>query len=105
MIAFQQIILLKKYEVKMHQRFCKPDKKYTPASPQKSSAKKRMSTSSFRSSKVIYFKSSKANNKVNFTLPLSGKKILHTMDNISKVFTFGERLHSSLKSLEPNIKL
>ena len=35
MIAFQQIILLKNYEVKMHQRFCKPDKKYTPASPQK----------------------------------------------------------------------
>ena len=35
MIAFQQIILLKKYEVKMHQRFCKPDKKYTPASPPK----------------------------------------------------------------------
>ena len=35
MIAFQQIILLKKYEVKMHQRFCKPDKKYNPASPPK----------------------------------------------------------------------
>lgn len=74
--------------------------KNTPLPPpkKKSSAKKRMSTSSFRSSRVIYFKSSKANNKVNFTLPLSGKKILHTMDNISKVFTFGERLHSSLKS-------
>ena len=39
-----------------------------------SCAKKRMSTSSFRSSRVISFKSSKANNKVNFTLPLSGKK-------------------------------
>ena len=33
MIAFQQIILLKNYEVKMHQRFCKQDKKYTPAPP------------------------------------------------------------------------
>ena len=32
MIAFQQIILLKNYEVKMHQRFCKPDKN-TPLLP------------------------------------------------------------------------
>ena len=32
MIAFQQIILLKNYEVKMHQRFCKPDKN-TPLPP------------------------------------------------------------------------
>lgn len=50
--------------------------KNTPLPPPKknSSAKKRMSISSFRSSRVIYFKSSKANNKVNFTLPLSGKK-------------------------------
>lgn len=33
MIAFQQIILLKNYEVKMHQRFCKPDKKIHPCLP------------------------------------------------------------------------
>ena len=50
--------------------------KNTPLPPpqKNSSAKKRMSISSFRSSRVIYFKSSKANNKVNFTLLLSGKK-------------------------------
>ena len=36
-----------------------------------------MSTSSFRSSRVISFKSSKANNKVNFTLPLWKKNSTH----------------------------
>ena len=39
MIAFLQIILLKNYEVKMHQRFCKPNKN-TPLLPPPQKKKK-----------------------------------------------------------------
>ena len=41
MIVFQQIILLKNYEVKMRQRFCKPDKN-TPLLPPPQKKKKKI---------------------------------------------------------------